>query len=612
MAPQQRALPAFFQADRLHPAIVRPAGTAQAQCGQKKEVDEMPLGRAWRLICRLGLLALVLWTAAAPASARTVLDLDTAQQPVPLLDWGDAWMDHSGRATPDQVAQDSAIAWQPTRDGGIYPLTTGNALWIRFTVPPAPDGERWYVQVPYSSVNRVTLYTPDSVGAWQAQEAGDTIAVARWPVPHRHPLLPVLVSAEEPLKYLLRVENPHSFGAPLSFVSESHLSRAEQRTSLILGLYFGLAGLAMVLATLSALSLRDRAYAHYALAVALMALTQSSLTGIAGLHLWPHSPWWNDLSTLVLPVLTVGALTWFLIAVVSLAERSPALHRLLSLVAMGSVATAAAIALAEPSLRFRLMVPYVVVACLLALATAVWTARRGDRYALWLLAGLVPVAIGSAFPLARTWGLIPVSFWTSHAMQIGIAIELPVLLVILMLRSQQRREHNRRIHGLDRMDPATGLINAHVFHERLLRLMARSERLRYSSAVLLVDIVNIEQIRRDFDRRAADELPLRVAGRLLSAARDIDSVARLSGHRFGMLIEGPLSAEEAAAAGPRVVARCLMPFKGKPIEWVAQVRVAQTLVPAESNPDAARTLERLEFLLANVAADSRRAVFNLS
>ena len=56
--------------------------------------------------------------------------------------------------------------------------------------------------------------------------------------------MPVDVSAEEPRKYLLRVENPFSFSAPLSFVSDSYLGRHEQRTALILGIYFGLAGLA--------------------------------------------------------------------------------------------------------------------------------------------------------------------------------------------------------------------------------------------------------------------------------------------------------------------------------------------------------------------------------
>ena len=59
-------------------------------------------------------------------------------------------------------------------------------------------------------------------------------------------------------------------------------------------------------------------------------------------------------------------------------------------------------------------------------------------------------------------------------------------------------------------------------------MMARSQRLKYQSAVLLIDIVNVEQIRRDFGARSAEELPLHVAGRLLSAAREIDSVARLS------------------------------------------------------------------------------------
>jgi two-component system, sensor histidine kinase LadS len=560
-----------------------------------------------RLLAAALLLAAVI---AMPASGRTVLDLDTATQPVALHDWGDAWTDGTGQAQAGEVATDGRIAWTPTRDGAIYPLTTGKALWFRFTIPPAPDAERWYIEIPYPSVDRATLYTPDSAGQWEPQAAGDRLPVAAWPVPHRHPLLPLAVSAEEPRKYLLRIENPHSFSAPLSFVSESYLSRHEQRTSLILGIYFGLAGLAVTLGVLSAISLRDTAYGFYALSVALMGLSQAAMTGIAGLHLWPHLPWWNDVSSLVLPVLAVGAMLWFFSAVISLSERSAALHRLVTALALLSLAIAAGIVLVEPSHRFKLLVPYIVMASIVAPAGIVWAARRGDRYALWLLVGTVPVIIGAAFPLARLSGLIPVSFWTMHGMQIGIAIELPVLLMILMVRSQQRREHNRRIQGLDRIDPATGLINGRVFDERLARMAARSRRLKYRSAVLLIDIVNIEQIRRDFGARSAEELPLRVAGRLLAAAREIDGVARLAPLRFGMLVEGPLTAEEAASAGPRVVARCLMPFANKPVEWVAQVRVAQTLVPAEREQHEP-VVGRLSALLANVTPDSKRAVFTL-
>lgn len=559
------------------------------------------------------MLVLTMGLALVPGAAagRTVLDLDTTRQPVPLEDWGDYWQDDTGRAGPVQVATDGAINWQPTSPGLIHRFTSGQALWVRFTVPPAPDAERWYLEVPYSSVNLVSLFTLDSAGAWSPQNAGDTIAVRAWPVPHRHPLLPIAISAEEPRRYLLRVENPSGFSAPLRFVSESRLSRSEQRISLILGIYFGLAGLAVMLGALSAVSLRDNAYALYAPTVALMALTQACLTGIAGLHLWPGSPRWNDLAALLLPTLTLVPMLLFISAVVAMPERSLRFHGAMKAMAALGLVAVLAIALVEPGGRSRIMVGYVMASLVVIVAALVWAWRRGDRYAGWVGIGTLPVLLCTAFPLARAAGLIPVSFMTTHGMQIGIAFELPVLLVILMLRSQQRREHNRRIQGLDRMDPATGLINEHVFTQRLARMIARSQRLRHQGAVLLIDIINIEQIQRDFDRRSAEELPLRVAGRLLSAAREIDSVARLSELRFGMLVEGPLSPEEATSAAPRVVARCLMPFKDKSSDWVAQLRVAQALVPLDGQ-DADVLLERLGVVLANAPRDSKRAVFPLN
>jgi GGDEF domain-containing protein len=229
----------------------------------------------------------------------------------------------------------------------------------------------------------------------------------------------------------------------------------------------------------------------------------------------------------------------------------------------------------------------------------------------WLLLGSLPVAIGSAFPVARAAGLIPLGFWAEHGMQVGMAFELPIVMLILILRSQQRRDYSRRLHGFEKIDPATGLMNAQFFQQNLVRMMARSQRLKYESVVLMLDIVNAEQIARKYGERSAEELPLQVAGRLLGAARDIDSVARLGELRFGMLIEGPLKPEDAASEGPRIVARCLMPFKDKPLDWVAQVRVVQTLVPTQ-RADAPQVIRRLEGLLANVSPESKRAVFTLT
>lgn len=567
---------------------------------------------AVQIVWTLALLAGLLAALVSPATwARTVLDLDTPNQPVLLKDWGDYWLDTGGQLTAQQVSATATIKWQLTQQQSIYPLSTGQALWIRFSVPPAPDIERWFLEVPYPAINKVSLYTLDGSGRWNEQTAGSTTAVSQWPVPHRHPLMPIALSAEQPTSYLLRLAHDHSLSAPLQFVGEAYLRQSEQRVSLVLGIFFGLAGLAALVSALSAASLRDPAYGFYAVLVVLMGLTQASVTGIAGLHLWPNWPWWNDVSASVLPTLELAAALMFVSAAVSLPERAKHLYRALAVVAVLGVFAAIALTLVPAGQLRDVFMLYVLLPQLLALYALVWAWRRGDRFAPWIMLGMMPVVVTSAYIFANKAGLVPSSFMTQHGGQIGVALELPIIMVILMLRSQHRRENTRRIQGLSRVDPTTGLINGHVFAERLMRLLGRSERLRQQSAVMLIDIMNSDQIRRDFGRKAADELPLRVAERLLSTAREIDSAARLSERRFGMLVEGPFSAEEAATLGPRIVARCLMPYKGMEANCTAQVRVAYAVVPHAGLGDAANLMSQLEERLAAAPADDKRAVFML-
>jgi GGDEF domain-containing protein len=555
------------------------------------------------------MLALLLVAGAGSAPAAPVLALDSASGAVALDAHGEAWLDPEGNTEVTAIAGGNAGEWTATAPGRVHALRDGQALWFRFTLSESDDRDRWYLEIPYPAVDRVTLYTQDAQGGWISQVAGDSVAVSRWPLPHRHPLLPLALTAGGPQNFYLRVENANGFSAPLEFTSERELVRHEQRSGLVLGIYFGLAGLTIALAILAAVSLRDAAFGWFALTILLMSLAQASLTGIAGLHLWPDQAWWNDAAVIALPPVVMAALLWFLSVVVSLPARSRRSHRLLTMLSAACLAASAAILLVEPSWRSRVLVPVMLLAIFASVSVVVWAVSRGDRLAGWLLAAMVPVAFSAAVPLARLAGLIPVSFWTLNALQIGISIELPLVMAVLVARTQNRRENSRRIQGLQRTDPATGLINAQVFMERLQRLIARSSRLKHESVVLLVDIANVAALRRDFDPRWTEELPLRVGGRLLSAAREIDSVARLDDHRFGMLVEGPLTPEEAAAAGARVVARCLMPFKDRPVEWAAQVRVAQAMVPG--GLDADTLVERLDAVLAAVPADSKRAVFPL-
>ena len=553
-------------------------------------------------------LALVCSTAYSAA----VVNLNPTKQPIALGTAGHYWVDTEAQTTPEQIFSNPGIAWNITPERGIYPLKPRQALWIKFTVPASQDSERWILEIPYPALDHVELYTLQASGQITVQKAGDLLAVNRWLTPHRHALMVVSFNPKQATQHLLRLDNAQGFSAPIRFATARFVLRSEQEMSLFLGFYFGMAVLGCGIGLIGVLLLRDRAYLYYAVCSALLGLTLAAITGAAALHFWPESPNWADRSLAILGTWTLLSVLVLSATVVSLAERSRLLNRLVWCVAGVGVLLSVMLGITDSALRLTLFVPFVVIVPLMLVGINLWAWRHGDRYGGWLLLTAIPFAFALAIATARYLGWIPLTLITEQSGLASIAFQLPALLTVLVLRSQQNRENKRRILGLDRIDPATGLINEHVFGERLIRMVARSQRLKHQSAVMLIDIINTEQTQRDFGRKMAGELPLRVASRLLSTAREIDSAARLSERRFGMLVEGPVSDEDAATLGPRIVARCLMPYNGLHDECVAQVRVAYALVPYQGS-GAQSLMSRLEGRLALAASsDDKRAVFVLS
>lgn len=562
----------------------------------------------WLAVITSMWLASSLFTLASATPQAVLSDKNATTDLVKISEY---WIDTTGLLEPDEVVGRSTATWRVGPSSGIYPLLPGQALWLRFNVLHLSDTSHWLLEIPYAALDRASLYTVDASGRYQAQYSGDLLANSTWALPQRHVVMEIETSIGLPTEYLLRLENAQGFSAPIGLIATDRLLRAEQRVSLLLGAYFGIAFLGVVVGLAGLVWLRDWAYFFYAQCALLIGLTQAASTGVGSLYMWPNSPAWADRSLVVLGLLAVVSFLLLNAKILYLGQRSRRLDGLVWAVAVAGAGLSAAMFYTPSAQRLSLVMPYFALVIFLIVAINVWARRHGDRFSIWLLISAVPFVIASALAIARYAQWIPMSIFTEHSWLASLALQQIVMLAALFTRSQQRRENTRRIAGVDRIDPATGLINEHVFSARLLRVLARSERLKNQSAVMLIEVTNTDQIQRDFGRKIAGELPLRVASRLISTARDIDSAARLSELRFGMLVEGPISAEEAATLGPRIIARCLMPYPKLHIDCVAQVRVAYALVP-EPAAHAQPLMERLEALLSNAPADGKVAVFRLS
>ena len=140
------------------------------------------------------LLFLATLLAGMPAAARNLLTLDGGRQHMMLQDRGDAWVDESGRLPIEQVAGNADIRWHATNDENIYKLEKGQALWVRFTVPAMPTTERWYLEIPYPGVDRVTLFVKSANG-WISTQ---TTYIAARRAARRRQLVPSIAVTARP------------------------------------------------------------------------------------------------------------------------------------------------------------------------------------------------------------------------------------------------------------------------------------------------------------------------------------------------------------------------------------------------------------------------------
>lgn len=109
-------------------------------------------------------------------------------------------------------------------------------------------------------------------------------------------------------------------------------------------------------------------------------------------------------------------------------------------------------------------------------------------------------------------------------------------------------------------DPLTGLPNRSLFMDRLSQAPMRARRSGNTYGVVYLDLNRFKQVNDTLGHSAGDDLLVQVADRLTAQMRETDTLARLSGDEFAIVLEGIEDEGIIEQLGPRLLSIFDEPF----------------------------------------------------
>ena len=123
-----------------------------------------------------------------------------------------------------------------------------------------------------------------------------------------------------------------------------------------------------------------------------------------------------------------------------------------------------------------------------------------------------------------------------------------------------RKAAEDEIRHLAFYDPLTRLPNRRLLHDRLHQAVVHAKRGDHRLALMFIDLDKFKPVNDEFGHKAGDELLQAVAHRLQACVRESDTVARIGGDEFVVLLPGIEAVQDALGVAEKIHAALKQPF----------------------------------------------------
>lgn len=366
--------------------------------------------------------------------------------PINLTPYWEVLEDTTQQLTIDDIVKNGASArFQPYHRKGdsVNFGLSRSAIWLRLNLRNSEqtDLERW-LEIGYPHLHRVEFYKPGEKGFERILTGHERPFVER-PMPHRNFVFPLDIPAKADAVYYMRVVSGTSVDIPGKLWVPSAFRMHALNEYMVQCLYFGMLLALGIYNLLLFVALRDRAYFYYVLFILSSALALGSYSGLGYQFLWPESPNWARIASMIGFASNGFCLLLFERRLLATRETVPMLDRVMVFFMGINLLQMTGFALSFDKM-IRIGIAIDAMNMLLALTVALVCLKRKQRSApIFLLAfgSLVGAAVLTA---GRSLGLTVPTFITIYGMQIGSAAEMLLLSLALADRFNQLKKEKEQ------------------------------------------------------------------------------------------------------------------------------------------------------------------------
>ena len=168
-------------------------------------------------------------------------------------------------------------------------------------------------------------------------------------------------------------------------------------------------------------------------------------------------------------------------------------------------------------------------------------------------------------------------------------------LIIIFNDITERLSNERRLQEIAEKDQLTGLVNRAFFNDRVETALQGVDRFG-SAALMFIDLDEFKPINDTFGHQVGDQLLCEVAIRMKETLRQADTVARIGGDEFTVLLTNVVNTRSITAIADKLLAALADPFvlNARPIYISLSIGIA---VANTSDADAKKLFKQADAAL---------------